>query len=172
MTHWKRPDAQTHRAFPNKPKQEICLPDFLSIHTSVSCRDRKHGTAKTIGIPTDRLPKRIYTGAAGSVTRYFNLKPPVAGGPTTTFVCVDPGNGTSTEMRHWAGRTRMSGRACGSTGSRFMWPQSESIPLQTHVRAPCAGSPQEAALKKELDETAGLAVGSVSHSLSLDVCKI
>ena len=85
----------------HKPNRENCLPDLLSIHTSVSCRDRKHGTCENIGIPTDRLPKRIYTGAAGSVTRYFNLKPPVAGGPTTTFVCVDPGNGTSTEMRHW-----------------------------------------------------------------------
>ena len=45
-----------------------------------------------IGIPKDRLPKRIYTGAAGSVTRYFPLKLPVAGGPTSTFVYVDAGN--------------------------------------------------------------------------------
>ena len=57
-----------------------------------------------VGVPKEQLPKRIYTGAAGGLARYFHLKLPIAGGRTTTFVYVDPGNGTSTELRYW-GRT-------------------------------------------------------------------
>ena len=44
-----------------------------------------------VGVPKNQLPKRIYTGSAGSVARYFHLKLPIAGGPATTFVYVDPG---------------------------------------------------------------------------------
>ena len=54
-----------------------------------------------VGVPKNQLPKRIYTGAAGGLARYFHLKLPIAGGPTTTFVYVDPANGTSTELRYW-----------------------------------------------------------------------
>ena len=54
-----------------------------------------------VGVPKNQLPKRIYGGSAGSVARYFHLKLPIAGGPTTTFVYVDPGNNTSTELRNW-----------------------------------------------------------------------
>ena len=53
------------------------------------------------GVPHNRLPHRIYGGAAGCVARYFHLKLPFAGGPTCTFVYVDPGNETATEMRYW-----------------------------------------------------------------------
>ena len=53
------------------------------------------------GVPHNRLPHRIYGGAAGCVARYFHLKLPFAGGPTCTFVYVDPGNDTATEMRYW-----------------------------------------------------------------------
>ena len=53
------------------------------------------------GVPLNRLPQRIYGGAAGNVVHYFHLKLPVAGGPVCTLVYVDPGNDTATEMRHW-----------------------------------------------------------------------
>ena len=110
------------------------------------------------------MSKRIYTGAAGAITRYFPLKLPVAGGPTCTFVYVDPGNETSTEMRHW-GRTH-----------EHLWAGMRERNIKIHVAAigvnPDAdkraravldgwareekrvaiGSPQEAALKKELGE--------------------
>ena len=76
-----------------------------------------------IGIQKDRLPKRIYTGAAGAVTRYFPLKLPVAGGPTCTFVYVDPGNDTSTEMQHW-------GRA-----HEHLWASMRERNIKIHVAA-------------------------------------
>ena len=119
---------------------------------------------KGVGVPKDRIPRRIYTGAAGAVTRYFNLKLPIAGGRTSTFVYVDPGNGTSTELRHW-GRAHahvwsvMRGRGItihvaaigvnpdADTRARAVlegWAREE-----TRVQA---GSPYEAAAQKELDE--------------------
>ena len=89
-----------------------------------------------VGVPKNQLPKRIYGGSAGSVSRYFHLKLPIAGGPATTFVYVDPGNNTSTELRNWAGRTSMFGVSCGNGASRFIWPQSESIPTPITARGP------------------------------------
>ena len=70
-----------------------------TILTSNGSRSKRKsfGYCEELGIPTDCPPRRIYTGAGGAVTRYFNLKLPIAGGRTTTFVYVDPGNGTSTE---------------------------------------------------------------------------
>ena len=56
---------------------------------------------KHLDIRKDRLPRRLYTGATGYLTRYFPLKLPIAAGRTVTFVYVDPGNDTITEMRHW-----------------------------------------------------------------------
>ena len=53
------------------------------------------------GVPLNRLPQRIYGGAAGNVVHYFHLTLPVAGGAVCTFVYIDPGNDTATEMRHW-----------------------------------------------------------------------
>ena len=55
---------------------------------------------KHLDIRKDRLPKRLYTGAAGYLTRYFPLKLPIAAGRTVTFVYVDPGNNSSTELRN------------------------------------------------------------------------
>ena len=53
------------------------------------------------GVPLNRLPQRIYGGAAGNVVHYFYLGLPIAAGPVCTFVYIDPGNDTATEMRHW-----------------------------------------------------------------------
>ena len=53
------------------------------------------------GVPLDRLPMRLYGGAAGEVIRYFPLKLPIAGGRPCTFVYIDPGHGTPTGLRHW-----------------------------------------------------------------------
>ncbi len=53
------------------------------------------------GVPLDGLPQRIYGGAAGNVIRYFPLNLPIAAGRESTFVYVDPGNDTATELRHW-----------------------------------------------------------------------
>ena len=76
-----------------------------------------------VGVPKNQLPKRIYTGAAGGLARYFHLKLPIAGGPTTTFVYVDPANGTSTELRYW-GRTH-----------QHVWSVMRSRGIKIHLTA-------------------------------------
>ena len=63
--------------------------------------DEKVWFCKHLDIGKNHMPRRIYTGATGSVTRYFPLKLPIAAGRPTTFVYVDPGNDTATEMRYW-----------------------------------------------------------------------
>ena len=158
-----------HRKFPDPGAylRRLLSLDYVIEHPALAwlpTEEEKVWYCEDIGIPTEHLPKRIYTGATGAVTRYFNLKLPVAGGPTTTFVYVDPGNGTSTEMRHWG------------WAHEHLWADMRKRNIRIHVAAigvnPVAdkraravlngwaregkrvqtGSPHEAALKKELDE--------------------
>ena len=157
-----------HRKFPDPGAylRRLLSLDYVIEHPGLAwlpTEEEKVWYCEDIGLPKDRLPQRIYTGLGGSVVRYFNLKLPVAGGPTSTFVYVDPGNGTSTEMRHW-------GRA-----HEHLWAGMRKRNIKIHVAAigvnPVAdkraravlngwasegkrvqtGSPYEAALKKELD---------------------
>ena len=55
-----------------------------------------------LGVDRRRLPHRLYHGADGNQTRYFALKLPIAANAkTATFVYVDPGRYTDTELRSW-----------------------------------------------------------------------
>ena len=118
---------------------------------------------KHLDIRKDRLPKRLYTGAAGYLTRYFPLKLPIAAGRTVTFVYVDPGNDTIAELRHWG------------QSHEHVWAGIRKHGMQVHVAAIAlhskagnrarsvlngwardregikAGSDREAELQKELD---------------------
>ena len=56
------------------------------------------------GLRVDRrlIPRRIYYGAVGAQKRYFALKLPVSvDAETVTFVYVDPGHRTDSELRSW-----------------------------------------------------------------------
>ncbi len=157
-----------HRKFPDPGVylRRLLSLDYVIEHAEfewLPTEEEKVWCCEGVGVPKDRLPKRIYTGAAGAVTRYFNLKLPIAGGRTSTFVYVDPGNGTSTELRHW-------GRA-----HEHVWNVMRSRGVTIHVAAigvnpdadtraravlegwareetrVQAGSPYEAAGEKELD---------------------
>ena len=55
-----------------------------------------------LGLPLRLIPRRIYYGVAGNQKRYFALKLPLASDPeTTTFVYIDPGHQTDTELHSW-----------------------------------------------------------------------
>ena len=143
--------------------------DYVIDHAELEwlpTEDEKVWYCKHLGIGKDRLPKRLYAGAAGNVIRYFPLKLPVASGTATTFVYVDPGNGTSTELRHW-------GRA-----HKDVWNGIRKHGIKVHVAAIGAtvaadkragavlegwardrkrveaGSPHEQELQEERDEVA------------------
>ena len=55
-----------------------------------------------LGVPLRLIPRRIYCGVVGAHKRYFALKMPLAVEPTiVTFVYVDPGHQTHTELYSW-----------------------------------------------------------------------
>ena len=55
-----------------------------------------------LGLSRRLIPRRIYYGAVGTQKRYFALKLPLAGDEeTVTFVYVDPGHETDSELRSW-----------------------------------------------------------------------
>ena len=55
-----------------------------------------------LGIPRNRLPRRVYRGAVGDTRRYFALKLPMAvDGKRAVFVHVDPGYSTGKALRSW-----------------------------------------------------------------------
>ena len=55
-----------------------------------------------LGLPRRLIPRRLYHGAVGNQKRYFALKLPLAGdGETVTFVYVDPGHSTASELHSW-----------------------------------------------------------------------
>ena len=55
-----------------------------------------------LGIPRQRLPRRVYRGAVGKTRRYFALKLPIAlEEARAIFVYADPGHATGTGLRSW-----------------------------------------------------------------------
>ena len=55
-----------------------------------------------LGLSRRLIPRRIYYGAVGAQKRYFALKLPIAGdAATVTFVYVDPGHQTDSELHSW-----------------------------------------------------------------------
>ncbi len=56
----------------------------------------------SLGLDRRRIPRRVYQGAVGKQLRYFALKLPIAAdAKSSTFVYVDPGKDTDTELRSW-----------------------------------------------------------------------
>ena len=55
-----------------------------------------------LGLSRRLIPRRIYYGAVGTRKRYFALKLPLAvDAETVTFVYVDPGHSTASELHSW-----------------------------------------------------------------------
>ena len=79
--------------------------DYVLEHPELSwlpTEQEKVAFFDSLGIDRRRLPRRIYHGSNGNQTRYFALKLPIAcDAKTATFVYVDPGKDTDTELRSW-----------------------------------------------------------------------
>ena len=70
-----------------------------------------------LGIDRNRIPRRIYHGAVGKQTRYFALKLPIAcDAKSATFVYIDPGNTTDTELCSWGAAHEWLWRALRGKG--------------------------------------------------------
>ena len=108
----------------------------------------------SLGIDRRRLPRRIYQGTMPHQTRYFALKLPIAAdAKTATFVYVDPGKDTDTELRSWGSAHEWLWRALRSkgivvraivVGADYKATIRAETPLQTwSQRASDKSSPQE-----------------------------
>ena len=79
--------------------------DFILEHPGMNwlpAEPEKVEFFEKLGLPRRLIPRRIYYGAVGNQKRYFALKLPLAVDPeTVTFVYVDPGHRTDTELRSW-----------------------------------------------------------------------
>ena len=79
--------------------------DFVLKHSSINwlpAEPEKVEFFEKLGVPLRLLPRRIYCGVVGGHKRYFALKMPLAVEPEIiTFVYVDPGHQTHTELYSW-----------------------------------------------------------------------
>ena len=79
--------------------------DFVLKHSSINwlpAEPEKVEFFEKLGVPLRLLPRRIYCGVVGGHKRYFALKMPLAVEPgIITFVYVDPGHQTHTELYSW-----------------------------------------------------------------------
>ena len=96
-----------HRRKASKPvvMRRLLSLDFVLEHPGMNwlpTEPEKVEFFEKLGLPLRLIPRRIYYGGAGSQKRYFALKLPLAVDPqTVTFVYVDPGRSTDTELRSW-----------------------------------------------------------------------
>lgn len=82
----------------------------------------EHFTAR--GIRRERLPSRLYGGPDTRTRRYFALKLPIAAdSKSATFVYVDPGRQTDTELQRWAKEHRP------------LWSRLRELGTKVHVAA-------------------------------------
>ena len=96
-----------HRRKASKPvvMRRLLSLDFVLEHSGMNwlpTEPEKVEFFEEIGLPRRLIPRRIYYGVAGNQKRYFALKLPLAVDPeTVTFVYVDPGHSTDTELCSW-----------------------------------------------------------------------
>ena len=96
-----------HRRKASKPvvMRRLLSLDFILEHPGMNwlhTEPEKVEFFEKLGLPRRLIPRRIYYGVVGNQKRYFALKLPLAVDPeTVTFVYVDPGHATDTELRSW-----------------------------------------------------------------------
>ena len=93
------------KASPNVVMRRLLSLDYVLEHPGMGwlpTEPEKVEFFEGLGVDRRLIPRRIYYGAVGNQKRYFALKLPVAGdAETVTFVYVDPGHQTDSELRSW-----------------------------------------------------------------------
>ena len=96
-----------HRRNASKPvlMRRLLSLDFVLEHPAMNwlpAEPEKVESFEKLGLPLRLIPSRIYYGAVDSQKRYFALKLPLAVDPEIiTFVYIDPGHQTHTELHAW-----------------------------------------------------------------------
>ena len=110
------------KASPNVVMRRLLSLDYVLEHPGVGwlpTEPEKVGFFEGLGVTRRFIPRRIYYGAVGKQHRYFVLKLPVAvDAGTVTFVYVDPGHQTDSELRSWGAAHGRFGMRCARKGGR------------------------------------------------------
>ena len=93
------------KASENVTMRRLLSLDFVLEHPGMNWLPTEPEKVKffqELGLSRGLIPRRIYYGAVGAQKRYFALKLPLAVDPeTVTFIYVDPGHQTDSELRSW-----------------------------------------------------------------------
>ena len=111
---------------------------------------------EALGIARETLPYRKYGKANEAQPRYFALKLPIAvDAQAATFVYVDPGQSTDSELRAWARPTR----PCGPRSGRGLSPCTSSpsawVPRRRPGQRRCSHTGTQDGDQQDADEPAG-----------------
>ena len=96
-----------HRRKASKPvvMRRLLSLDFVLEHPGMNwlpAEPEKLEVFEKLGLPLRLIPRRIYYGVVGNQKRYYALKLPLAVDPEiVTFVYIDPGHQTHTELHSW-----------------------------------------------------------------------
>ena len=93
------------KASPPVVMRRLLSLDFVLEHPGMAwlpAEPEKVEFFEKLGLSRRLIPRRIYYGAVGAQKRYFALKLPLAGdAATVTFVYVNPGHQTDSELHSW-----------------------------------------------------------------------
>ena len=93
------------KASPNVVIRRLLSLDFVLEHPGLDWLPtelEKVEFFEGLGLSRRLIPRRLYHGAVGTRKRYFALKLPLAvDAETVTFVYVDPGHSTASELHSW-----------------------------------------------------------------------
>ena len=108
--------------------------DFVLDHPDLpwlATEQEKVACFEQLGIDPALFPKRIYTGRANGRVRYFHIKMPIAvETERATFVYIDPGMGTHTELHSWGAAHRALWEKLREAGRRI---QVVAVAWEQHV---------------------------------------
>ena len=108
--------------------------DFVLDHPDLPwlpTEQEKVACFEQLGIDPALFPKRIYTGRANGRVRYFHIKMPIAVEPErATFIYIDPGMGTHTELHSWGAAHRALWEKLRESGRRI---QVVAVAWEKHV---------------------------------------
>ena len=110
------------KASPNVVLRRLLSLDYVLEHPGAGwlpTEPEKVEFFEKLGLSRRLIPRRIYYGALGAQKRYFALKLPIAGdAATVTFVYVDPGHQTDSELHSWGAAHRALWDALREKGRR------------------------------------------------------
>ncbi len=160
------------KASPNVVMRRLLSLDYVLEHPGAGwlpTEPEKVGFFEGLGLDRRLMPRRIYQGTAGNRKRYFALKLPIAvEGKTVTFVYVDPGHETDTEIRSWGLAHGRLWEALRNSGSQVrvvaIAAEHETVErAERRLRSWAAGGPRKHGVRMTVKEEKMLIERAILH---------